>query len=80
MNTDAVFLSRFRNDLLLYAQNRAGYATSAVQLYWNANLAQDIHREADQGRAQLALLPERRMPAHPKRRRLSLSPDRKSVV
>jgi Flp pilus assembly protein TadD len=37
-NDDAVFVSRFQNDLLLYSQNRAGYTfTKSAQLYWNVN-------------------------------------------
>jgi Flp pilus assembly protein TadD len=37
-NDDAVFVSRFQNDLLFYSQNRAGYTfTKSAQLYWNAN-------------------------------------------
>jgi len=44
-NEDAVFVSRFQNDLLFYSQNRAGYTFSKsesyagfqAQLYWNFN-------------------------------------------
>jgi hypothetical protein len=37
-NDDAVFVSRFQNDLLLYSQNRGGYTfTKSAQLYWNVN-------------------------------------------
>ncbi|HEU0138795.1 MAG TPA: tetratricopeptide repeat protein [Bryobacteraceae bacterium] len=49
-NEDAVFVSRFNNDLLFYTQNRAGYTLPAfgplrVQLYWNANLTADARRQ-----------------------------------
>ncbi len=44
-NDDGVFVSRFQNDMLLYAQNRAGYTLEPLeswgglraQLYWNFN-------------------------------------------
>jgi Flp pilus assembly protein TadD len=44
-NDDGVFVSRFQNDMLLYAQNRAGYTLAPIesldrlrlQLYWNFN-------------------------------------------
>lgn len=52
-NEDAVFVSRFQNDLLLYSQNRSGYtfaqAESAAgfqtQLYWNFNGTTDRLRQ-----------------------------------
>ncbi len=48
-NDDAVFVSRFQNDMLFYSQNRSGYtlpsAESAgglqAQLYWNDNITTD---------------------------------------
>jgi Tfp pilus assembly protein PilF len=46
---DAVFISRFSNDFLVYAQNRAGYTLNGeawkAQLHWNANLTADSKRE-----------------------------------
>lgn len=47
---DAVFLSRFGNDVVVYSQNRAGYTMPAVgalewQLYGAANLSADAKRE-----------------------------------
>jgi hypothetical protein len=49
-NSDAVFLSRFDKDLLLYAQNRAGYTVSIggvqTQLFWNFNATMDGKRQA----------------------------------
>lgn len=44
-NEDAVFVSRFQNDLLFYSQNRAGYTFAKsesfdglqAQIYWNFN-------------------------------------------
>jgi tetratricopeptide (TPR) repeat protein len=48
-NADAVFLSRFQDDALLYAQNRAGYTigrgSSKLQLYWNGNFTTDQKRQ-----------------------------------
>ncbi|MGA2877536.1 MAG: tetratricopeptide repeat protein [Bryobacteraceae bacterium] len=48
-NDDAVFISRFQNDMLFYSQNRAGYTLPSVesaggleaQLYWNGNITTD---------------------------------------
>jgi tetratricopeptide (TPR) repeat protein len=46
---DALFVSRFHNDSLLYAQNRAGYSlrwgASKLQLYWNGNFTVDAKRQ-----------------------------------
>jgi Flp pilus assembly protein TadD len=46
---DAIFVSRFGNDFLAYAQNRAGYTIGPselrTQLYWNANLTLDSKRQ-----------------------------------
>jgi hypothetical protein len=48
-SADAVFISRFQNDTLLYAQNRAGYGKCVgawkVQFYWNANATTDARRQ-----------------------------------
>jgi Tfp pilus assembly protein PilF len=48
-NDDAIFVSRFDNDFLLYTQNRVGYTPSLgalqTQFYWNVNLTQDQKRE-----------------------------------
>ncbi len=52
-NEDAVFVSRFQNDLLFYSQNRAGYTFARsesfggfqAQLYWNLNGATDRLRQ-----------------------------------
>jgi Flp pilus assembly protein TadD len=48
-NDDAVFVSRFQDDMLYYSQNRAGYTFAPTegfggfqeQLYWNANATAD---------------------------------------
>ena len=46
---DAVFLSRFGNDLLLYQQTRSGYTAGPkslrLQLHWNLNLTVDTKRQ-----------------------------------
>ena len=46
---DALFMSRFQNDGLVYVQNRAGYAHRAggldFQFYWNANATLDAKRQ-----------------------------------
>jgi Flp pilus assembly protein TadD len=52
-NDDMVFVSRFQDDLLFYAQNRAGYTFAPLeglggfqsQLYWNANATTDRLRQ-----------------------------------
>jgi hypothetical protein len=48
-NDDAIFVSRFDNDFLLYSQNRFGYTPSLgafqSQFYWNFNLTMDQKRE-----------------------------------
>lgn len=48
-NNDAIFVSRFDNDFLLYTQNRVGYTpvlgTVQTQFYWNVNLTADQKRE-----------------------------------
>ena len=48
-NDDAVFVSRFQDDMLYYSQNRAGYTFASLegfgglqaQLYWNGNATAD---------------------------------------
>jgi Flp pilus assembly protein TadD len=48
-NDDAVFVSRFQDDMLYYSQNRAGYTFAPLegfggpqaQLYWNGNATAD---------------------------------------
>jgi Tfp pilus assembly protein PilF len=53
MNDDAVFLGRFRNDVVFYSQNRWGYTLAPAgalgglqaQWYWNANAAADLRRQ-----------------------------------
>ncbi len=46
---DAVFVSRFNNDAMLYSQSRGGYTFGApglrAQLFWNANLTLDDQRQ-----------------------------------
>ena len=48
-NDDAIFVSRFDNDFLLYSQNRFGYTPALgalqTQFYWNVNLTTDQKRE-----------------------------------
>lgn len=47
---DAVFLSRFGNDFLIYQQTRAGYTAGPqllrLQLHWNINVTVDTQRQA----------------------------------
>jgi len=42
---DALYLSRFNQDFLVYTQSRAGYDFGPVQLYWNGNVTIDARRE-----------------------------------
>jgi hypothetical protein len=52
-NEDAVFVSRFQNDLLFYTQNRAGLTRAPaeslgglqLQFFWNLNLTTDANRQ-----------------------------------
>ena len=52
-NEDAVYISRFHNDMLFYTQNRAGYTLAPTeglggfqaQLYWNFNGSTDRLRQ-----------------------------------
>lgn len=45
---DAVFVSRFDNDTIVYSQNRTGYtfgsSAGALQVYWNTNATVDARR------------------------------------
>jgi tetratricopeptide (TPR) repeat protein len=41
-NDDAVYVRRFENDTLLYAQNRTGYTALHAQFYWNWNVTTDL--------------------------------------
>lgn len=43
-NADAVFISRFDRDTLVYSQNRFGYSLGYLQLGWNSNLTFDARR------------------------------------
>ena len=45
LNTDAVFLSRFDDDILLVAQNRLGFVHGNTQWIWNWNLTTDSKRQ-----------------------------------
>ncbi|MEO8592658.1 MAG: tetratricopeptide repeat protein [Candidatus Solibacter sp.] len=42
---DALYVSRFDHDFLLYSQTRAGYDFGPLQLHWNANLTVDAKRQ-----------------------------------
>jgi tetratricopeptide (TPR) repeat protein len=42
---DALYLSRFNQDFLVYTQSRAGYDFGLVQLYWNGNVTIDARRQ-----------------------------------
>lgn len=49
-NDDAVFVSRFQNDVLSCSQNRFGYTLPRLgglrmQFYWNSNLTADLQRQ-----------------------------------
>jgi len=44
-NADAVFISRYGDDLLFYPQARTGYSFGQVQAYWNYNLTFDTIRQ-----------------------------------
>ncbi len=52
-NNDAVFVSRFNNDVVFYTQNRAGLTAQPVaalgglrtQWYWSAHVSADLRRE-----------------------------------
>jgi tetratricopeptide (TPR) repeat protein len=40
-NDDAVYISRFDNDVLLYSQNRTGFAWRRAHVFWNHNITVD---------------------------------------
>ena len=42
---DALYISRFNQDFLLYTQSRAGRTFGGVQLHWNGNLTVDAKRQ-----------------------------------
>ena len=42
---DALYISRFNQDFLLYTQSRAGYSLGPVQLHWNGNATIDAKRQ-----------------------------------
>src|SRR3954462_5856942 len=44
-SVDALYVSRFNKDFLVYNQSRVGRLSGPVQLYWNANVTFDAHRE-----------------------------------
>ncbi len=44
-NDDAVFISRFHNDLLLYSQNKTGYTLGGIQLLMNWNVTTDVQHQ-----------------------------------
>ena len=45
-NSDAVFISRFQKDFIVYAQNRTGYTLAPrAQIYWNWNASVDRLRQ-----------------------------------
>ena len=43
-NADAVFVSRFDRNTLIYSQNRFGYSFRWMQVSWNSNLTLDARR------------------------------------
>jgi tetratricopeptide (TPR) repeat protein len=42
---DALYISRFDNDFLVYGQTRGGYNFGPVQLHWNGNITADARRQ-----------------------------------
>jgi hypothetical protein len=42
---DAIYVSRFNNDFLVYDQSRIGRISGPLQIYWNANLTFDAQRQ-----------------------------------
>ncbi len=42
---DALYISRFNHDFLLYTQSRAGYNVGPLQLHWNGNATIDAKRQ-----------------------------------
>jgi hypothetical protein len=49
IGADAVFVSRFQNDVLVYQRNRIGYAPPLEswkpQFYWNAGITRDLDHQ-----------------------------------
>ena len=45
-DNDAIYVSRFQHDILLYSQNRTGFKRGPAFLYWNSNLTLDTKRQA----------------------------------
>ena len=45
INGDAVFVSRFDNDMLFYPKVRTGYSFGQVQTYWNYDVTTDTSRQ-----------------------------------
>jgi tetratricopeptide (TPR) repeat protein len=43
---DAIYVSRFNKDFLVYNQTRVGRLAGPVQLYWNVNITVDARRES----------------------------------
>jgi Tfp pilus assembly protein PilF len=43
---DALYVSRFDKDFLVYSQSRLGRLAGPLQLYWNANLTFDARRQS----------------------------------
>lgn len=44
-SVDAIYVSRFDKDFLVYSQSRFGRLAGPLQLYWNANLTFDAKRQ-----------------------------------
>jgi tetratricopeptide (TPR) repeat protein len=44
-SVDALYISRFDHDFLVYGQSRAGYKLGPVQLHWNGNVTVDARRQ-----------------------------------
>ena len=44
-SVDALYISRFDHDFLVYGQTRAGYNFGPVQLHWNGNITADARRQ-----------------------------------
>jgi hypothetical protein len=42
---DALYVSRFNKDFLVYDQTRFGRVTGPVEMYWNANVTFDVQRQ-----------------------------------
>jgi Tfp pilus assembly protein PilF len=42
---DAIYVSRFNHDFLVYDQSRIGHVSGPLQVYWNANLTFDLQHQ-----------------------------------